>query len=338
MKLHNKYSKEVLLARLQAESFRRRTVSFYRYVNIENPKEFRDQLYLALDSLSCLGRIYVAHEGINAQMNVPEHNIDAFLEYLQSVCELQDMPLKWAIEESKYSFIKLVVRVRPKIVADGLEDGAFDVTNVGKHLSPVEFHELSQKEDVVVVDMRNNYESEVGRFENAICPDAETFREELEDVVETLADKKNKKILLYCTGGIRCEKASAWLKHHGFSDVNQLHGGIIAYVSEIRQKGLESRFIGKNFVFDERLGERVTDHVLGKCYQCGKPCDTHVNCRYDPCHELVIQCSECAEKYGGCCSEECYTNMKSFPWHQKEYRKQLNQLRPVIGEKREKAC
>ncbi|GAO28755.1 oxygen-dependent tRNA uridine(34) hydroxylase TrhO [Geofilum rubicundum] len=236
--------------------------------------------------------------------------------------------MKWALEDDGRSFLKLIVRVRPKIVADGLSDTVFDTTNVGTRLSPMEFHRLSQKEDVLVVDMRNNYESEVGRFVNALCPDAETFREEVEMVVKELADKKNQKILLYCTGGVRCEKASAWLKHHGFKDVNQLHGGVIAYVSEVKQQGLEPRFIGKNFVFDERLGERVTPHILSRCHQCGQPCDTHVNCAYDPCHDLVIQCEACHQKYAGCCSDECFEDLQQHPERHKHQQLHLksNQL------------
>lgn len=313
MTLHNKLSRPELIARLNRETFKRRTLSFYRYVNIAEPEVFRDMLYTALDQLQCNGRIYVAHEGINAQMNVPEQHIERFLSLISTVPELAETPVKWALEDDGRSFLKLIVRVRPKIVADGLVDTVFDTTNVGTRLSPLEFHQLSQQEDVLVVDMRNNYESEVGRFVNAICPDAETFRQEVEMVVEQLAEKKDQKILLYCTGGVRCEKASAWLKHHGFKDVNQLHGGVIAYVSEIKQKGLEPQFIGKNFVFDERLGERVTPHILSQCHQCGAPCDTHVNCAYDPCHDLVIQCDDCRQKYAGCCSDSCHENLQAHP-------------------------
>ncbi|WP_291855793.1 rhodanese-related sulfurtransferase [Marinilabilia sp.] len=305
MLLHNRLGRPQLEARLDSEKFVRRTLSFYRYVNVENPQEFRDQLYLAWDQLQCYGRVYVAPEGINAQMSVPEHQIDAFLKHLESVPELSEMSLKWAVEDDGKSFLKLVIKVRSKIVADGLTETEFDVTNVGQRLSPLEFHELAKKEEVIVVDMRNRYESEIGRFQNAICPDVRTFREEVETVVKQLQDKKDRKVLLYCTGGVRCEKASAWLRHHGFSDVNQLHGGVIAYSHEIKQAGLASQFIGKNFVFDERLGERITNDIISHCHQCGKSCDTHVNCAYDPCHKLVIQCDVCAEKYSGCCCEEC---------------------------------
>jgi len=312
MFLYNRLGREQLLARLQAENFKRKTLSFYRYVEIENPLEFRDMLYFQLYNLGCLGRIYVAQEGINAQMNVPEHNVDALNNFLNSISELQDIPIKWALEENQISFLKLKIKVRPKIVADGLDEKVFDTTNVGNHLSPLQFHELSAHEDVIVVDMRNNYESEVGHFENAVLPDAETFREEVEMVVNELADKKDQKILLYCTGGVRCEKASAWMRHHGFKDVNQLHGGVIAYVQEIRSLGLNSRFIGKNFVFDERLGERVTPDIIAKCHTCGTPCDNHDNCAWDPCHKLFIQCAECKEKMAGCCSSHCLESFLNY--------------------------
>jgi len=305
MQLHNKLSKEEALKKLQTENFKRTTLSFYRYVILEDPQSFRDDLFLEWDKLDCLGRIYIAREGINAQMSVPEHNLEAFIAALNSREELKDMPIKWAVEDDGKSFFKLIIKLRPKIVADGLDDGTFDVTNVGKHLTPMEFHNSLDDPDAVVIDMRNHYESEVGYFENAICPDVDTFREEIKLVVDDFADKKDNKVLLYCTGGVRCEKASAYLKHHGFNDVNQLHGGIIEYARQIKQSGLKSKFIGKNFVFDERLGESIDGQVISKCHQCGASCDTHTNCANDDCHLLFIQCEACREQYKGCCTDEC---------------------------------
>jgi UPF0176 protein len=305
MQLYNKLSKEELIKEMEAEDFTRKTISFYRYVNFEDPKAYRDELFKKWFLLNCKGRIYIAKEGINAQMSVPEHNLDAFFTDMNSRKELADMPIKWAVEDDGKSFYKLTIKVRPKIVADGLDDNTFDTSNVGTHLSPVEFHEELSNPDNVVIDMRNHYESEVGHFENAVCPDVDTFREEIDLVVRDYAKNKDKKFLLYCTGGVRCEKASAYLKHHGFEDVNQLHGGIIAYAQEIKQLGLESKFRGKNFVFDERLGESINNEVIAKCHQCGKACDTHTNCANDDCHLLFIQCDECREHYNGCCTDEC---------------------------------
>lgn len=316
MRLHNIIDSKVLKERLGAEPFQRKTISFYRYFILDNPQEFRDQLYKNWAELNCFGRIYVAREGINAQMSVPEHHFDLFLKTLENYPFFRNMPIKYAIEDDGKSFYKLTIKVRPKLVADGLDDGAFDVTNVGKHLSAVEFHELVGSGEHVVVDMRNHYESEIGRFKGAICPEADTFREEIVMVTDMLADQKDKKILLYCTGGIRCEKASAYLKHHGFSDVNQLHGGILEYTRQIKQLNLESNFVGKNFVFDERMGESVNGEVISHCHQCGKPCDAHVNCANNSCHLLFIQCPECAEKYEGCCSELC-CSVKNAPEEEK---------------------
>jgi UPF0176 protein len=247
----------------------------------------------------------LAREGINAQMSIPEANLEMFRNQLYSDKRFKDVPFKIAVEDNGKSFYKLILKTRNKIVADGLKDDAFDVTNVGTHLSAEEWNEAMQNNNPIVVDMRNFYESEVGRFENAICPEAHSFRQELPMVQEILKGKEDEKILLYCTGGIRCEKASAFLKHHGFKDVNQLHGGIIEYARQVKAKGLESKFKGKNFVFDERMGERITDDVISKCYQCGELCDSHYNCANDACHLLFIQCEDCKEKYEACCSEEC---------------------------------
>lgn len=312
MFLYNRVNKKELKRKLQEEAFKRITVSFYRYVIIENPNEFRDRLFKEWAVFNAFGRIYLAKEGVNAQMSVPESNWDAFVQNLYSYKEFKDVPFKIAIEDDGKSFYKLAIKVREKIVADGLDDGSFDVTNVGKHLTAKEFNEAIENPDSVVVDMRNHYESEIGHFEKAICPDVDTFREELPSVLDALKDKKDKKILLYCTGGIRCEKASAYLKHHGFEDVNQLYGGIIEYARQIKQEGLSSKFRGKNFVFDERLGERISDEVISQCHQCETPCDEHTNCANDDCHLLFIQCPACKEKMQNCCTPECM-NIAALP-------------------------
>ena len=303
--LENRVNKEILKLRLASETFSRKTLSFYRYVSIENPSEFRDELFRKWSDLNCFGRIYVAREGINAQMSVPEPNIEEFLHKLNSIPEFAEVPIKYAIVDNGKSFYKLTIKVRPKIVADGLENDTYDLSKVGKHLSALEFHELAGKPETLVIDMRNHYESEIGRFENAVCPDADTFKDSIQMVIRDFESQKDKMILLYCTGGIRCEKASSFLLHNGFKDVSQLYGGIIEYAQQIKHLGLPSKFIGKNFVFDERLGETVDGQVISHCHQCGKPADTHVNCANDDCHLLFIQCSECASTYSKCCSEKC---------------------------------
>lgn len=305
MILHNKYNKEELRKKLYEENFGRITLSFYRYVVIDELEQFRNELYLQLNKIGVFGRIYIATEGINAQISIPEHHFGDFKKLLQEIEALKDVPLKIAVEDDGKSFYKLIVRIKQKIVADGLNDDTFDVTNVGNHLSAREFNEAMQDPQTIVIDMRNHYESEVGRFENALCPDADTFRDALPKAVEMVKGKEDHKILLYCTGGIRCEKASSFFKHQGFKDVNQLLGGIIDYARQVKEENLDTKFIGKNFVFDDRLGERITGDIISVCHQCGKPSDRHVNCANNDCHLLFIQCEDCAKEFNGCCTPRC---------------------------------
>ncbi|MES2679263.1 MAG: rhodanese-related sulfurtransferase [Bacteroidota bacterium] len=303
--LVNRIDKNVLKQRLKEENLPRKTISFYRYVQIEKPLELRDALYKAWSGWGCFGRVYLAHEGINAQMSVPEHSWDEFITDLKNRLPFKDIPVKHAVDGNGKSFYKLILKVKDKIVADGINDPSFDPSRTGKYLNALEFNKAIEDPDTIVVDMRNHYESEVGRFDKAFCPNADTFREEMPMVVDHLKGKEDKKIIMYCTGGIRCEKASAYLKHKGFDDVHHLQGGIIQYAQEVKEQGIESRFKGVNFVFDERVGERITADVLSECHQCGKPCDTHVNCKNDDCHLLFIQCGECAVTMKGCCTAEC---------------------------------
>jgi UPF0176 protein len=303
--LVNRTDKHVLKERLKEEKLLRKTISFYRYINISNPQELRDALYKQWAQWQCFGRIYIAHEGINAQMSVPEMHWNDFLNDFNEQIYFKEIPIKEAFDGNGKSFYKLIIKVKEKIVADGINDPEFDASKTGTYLNALQFNKAIEDPNTIVVDMRNHYESEVGRFENAFCPDADTFREELPIVVNHLKGKEEKKIIMYCTGGIRCEKASAYLKHKGFNDVHHLRGGIIQYAKETKEQGIESKFKGVNFVFDERVGERITEDVLSRCHQCDLPCDTHVNCKNDDCHLLFIQCSACATKMNGCCTPEC---------------------------------
>jgi UPF0176 protein len=304
-RLINRVNRDLLKKRIKEDKTPRKTLSFYQYFKIENPHTFRNEIFLNFAKLEVLGRIYVAEEGINAQISVPAERFDQLKELIYSCPAMNGIRLNVAIEDDGKSFFKLTVKVRHKIVADGLDDSSFDPSKRGKHLSAEEFNQLTEDPNTIVIDMRNHYESEVGHFENAICPDVETFREALPLVEDMLSDKKDKNIVMYCTGGIRCEKASAYYKHKGFKKVHQLEGGIIEYARQVEKKGLKNKFIGKNFVFDERLGERISDEVIARCHQCGKACDTHINCANDACHILFIQCFECAENYNNCCSNKC---------------------------------
>ncbi|PJA46160.1 hypothetical protein CO174_00775 [Candidatus Uhrbacteria bacterium CG_4_9_14_3_um_filter_50_9] len=300
----NTLSKQELLAKLEAETFERIPVSFYRYVMIDSVEAFRNALYDEWSQLGVLGRVYVAREGINAQVSVPAPQMEAFRVAVDMHRELKDVPFKIGLRQDGVAFWKLVIKAREYILADGLDHGSYDVTNVGSHLSAKEFNEAIEG-GAVVVDMRNNFESDIGHFEGALCPNADTFREELPVVLETLQGKEEEKILLYCTGGIRCEKTSAFLKHHGFKDVNQLHGGIIDYKHQIDAEELSSKYKGLNYVFDGREAEVITEDVLGVCYQCKRSANTTVNCSNQVCHVLFIQCPDCQEHMNGACSEGC---------------------------------
>ncbi len=322
MQLYNTLSAEERAQLIEQAGEKRLTLSFYAYAKIQNPEQFRDDLFLAWNQLDALGRTYVAKEGINAQMSVPASNFEAFRATLEAYDFMKGIRLNVAVEQDDLSFLKLTVKVRNKIVADGLNDETFDVTNKGIHLRAKEFNALLEDPNTVVVDFRNHYESEVGHFVGAITPDVDTFRESLPIIKDQLDEiKEDKNLVMYCTGGIRCEKASAYFKHHGFKNVYQLEGGIIEYTRQVRDEGLESKFIGKNFVFDHRLGERITDDVISSCHQCGKPCDTHVNCANEACHLLFIQCDECAEAMHGCCSNECLEIVQLPEAEQKQLRK-----------------
>jgi len=193
--------------------------------------------------------------------------------------------------------------------------------NRGRYVNAEEFNKLTNDPDTVVIDMRNHYEYEVGHFEKAIEVPSDTFREQLPMAVDMMKEDKDKNIIMYCTGGIRCEKASAYFKHHGYKDVNQLYGGIIQYAREVNAEHLENKFLGKNFVFDERMGERISDEIVSTCHQCGGKCDTHVNCANDDCHLLFIQCESCKATYEGCCTPECKAIINLPEEEQKRLRK-----------------
>ncbi|MDX2246720.1 MAG: rhodanese-related sulfurtransferase [Bacteroidia bacterium] len=321
MALFNKINGQELKQALARSAEKRMTISFYQYAKISDPVDFRNDLYRNWEILRVLGRVYIAKEGINAQISVPEANLENFKAELDKIDFLRGIRLNIAVEDDGKSFFKLKIKVRPKILADGLNDETFDVTDKGVHLSAVQFNEITSQEDTVVIDMRNHYESEVGHFRDAILPDVDTFRDSLPIVENILQDHKDKNIVMYCTGGIRCEKASAWFRHRGFEKVFQLEGGIIKYAHDVEQAGLENKFVGKNFVFDERMGERISDEIVAHCHQCGALCDTHVNCKNVTCNLLFIQCPSCAEKYEGCCSDECRDFTHLSEQQQREFRK-----------------
>ena len=340
--LHNRISNKELKEKLYEENFPRTTISFYQYFTIQDPLAFRDELYKSLNTLQVFGRIYIATEGINAQISVPTHLLEDFTTYLYSIKPLEGLRLNIAVNDNGKSFWVLRIKQRSKIVADGIEDTSFSMENKGNYVNAVQMNELISSPETIVIDMRNHYEYEVGHFVNALEIPSDTFREQLPMAADMMKDKKDKNIIMYCTGGIRCEKASAYMLHHGFKNVFHLEGGIINYANQIKELGLESQFKGKNFVFDDRLGEKITEDIISKCHQCGAPCDTHTNCKNDGCHLLFIQCPSCAETYAGCCTQAC-TGIVHLPEEkqielrkgidkgQQIFNKSKQRLRPRLG-------
>lgn len=318
MQLYNKLSADERAALIAEAGERRITISFYKYAHVGNPHILRNYLFVGFEKLDVLGRIYVAYEGVNAQLSVPASHMEAFKDFVNSIVFLENVRLNVAIEQDDMSFLKLKVKVRHKIVADGLDDGSFDVTDKGIHVDAEQFNTLITDKNSVLVDMRNHYESEIGHFEGAITPDVDTFRDSL-DVIHDMLDehKEEKKLVMYCTGGIRCEKASAYFKHKGFKQVYQLEGGIIEYTRQVKEKNLPNKFKGKNFVFDNRRAERISDEVIARCHQCGAACDEHTNCANEACHLLFIQCKDCAEKMLNCCSDDCM-NIVQLPYEEQK--------------------
>jgi len=329
--LHNRINNAELKAKLMAETELRTTISFYQYFLVQNPKEFRDYLYKNLHILKVFGRIYVAKEGINAQISVPFSHFNVFRDFLYSMDALNGVRLNIAVDDDGKSFWVLKIKIREKIVADGIEDPAFNMHTKGKYVDAAGMNELMQQPDTIVIDMRNHYEYEVGHFEKALEIPSDTFREQLPMAVDMMKGNEDKNIIMYCTGGIRCEKASAYMLHKGFKNVFHLEGGIINYARQVKENQLETKFTGKNFVFDERLGERITEDVIASCHQCGKPCDTHTNCKNEGCHLLFIQCPECAEKYQGCCSDACVETIHMPRERQEQIRKGVDKGQNIFN-------
>jgi len=322
MQLYNTLSKKERAELIKRAGDKRLTLSFYKYHLIKNPEIFRNFLFIELNKIDVLGRIYIANEGINAQLSLPSKFMTEFKKVIDGISFLKNVRLNIAIEHDNEAFLKLKIKLRDKIVADGLKDGEYDLNKNGIHVDADNFNKLLEDKNTITIDMRNHYESEIGHFKGAQLPDVDTFRESLPIIEKKYnSSKEDKNILMYCTGGIRCEKASAYLINKGYKNVYQLNGGIIEYARQVKEHNLENKFLGKNFVFDNRRSERISGDIISNCHQCGDKCDEHVNCNNEACHLLFIQCESCAKKYDGCCSIEC-SEINSLPIEkQKELRR-----------------
>lgn len=282
---------------------------YYKYVRLSDPEAYRDE-HLALCQQLCLrGRIIVAEEGINGTISGDLEATEAYMEAMRADPRTQDMVFKIDPAES-HTFPKLSIKVRPEIVSLGL--GTEDVSPQevsGARLAPDEFKRAMQDEDVIVLDGRNDYESALGRFRGAICPDVKNFRDFPQWIRSNLAGAKDKKLLTYCTGGIRCEKLSAFLIKEGFKDVSQLDGGIVSYGKDESVRG--EGFDGQCYVFDERIAVEVNHveddaKIVSTCLRCGQPSARYVNCGFPPCNDQVFLCEGCEEAHGKFCSDRCH--------------------------------
>lgn len=306
MKLCNLLSNHELKKKLLIEKDLRINISFYKYFKVNNPLFFRNMVYITFNKYNVLGRIYISKEGINAQISIPKkiYNKVVYL-ILKLDNNLYNVNINKSIDNNKPSFFKLIVKVRPKIINDGIDEDLDFNKNKGIYLNVSKVNDLIFNKDFVFIDIRNDYEYEVGHFINSIQIKSLNFRNQISNLIKRIISFKKKKIVLYCTGGIRCEKVSSFLKYNDFKNVYQMKGGIISYIRYIKKKRLPNYFIGKNFVFDNRMIENVSYSIISKCHQCDSISYNYVNCLNKSCHILFIQCFSCQLLFNKFCSINC---------------------------------
>lgn len=283
------------------------TILYYCYSPIADAEEFAAEHLKFCKSLDLVGRIIVADEGLNGTISGTEKSCNAYMAHIHADDRFAKTEFK-IDQVDEPSFIKMHCRYKEEIVYSGLRDKRIIDPNkkTGIYLEPTEFSEMLDRDDVVVLDVRSNYEHNLGKFKNALTLDIENFRD-FPDQIEALAKYKDKKIMTYCTGGIKCEKASALLLHHGFNDVYQLHGGIIKYGKEAGGKDFE----GKCYVFDNRIAvdvNSVNPIITSRCLNCGTLTEKMINCANPECNAHFTQCDACGEELSGCCKTECTTH------------------------------
>lgn len=286
---------------------------YYFYVEITDPDAYRDEHRALCESLELLGRIIVGKEGINGTLSGTVENCQRYMKALRADPLTADIEFKIDPEEG-HVFPKLSVKSRDEIVTLGLGEEDFSPNETtGNYLNPEQWKEAMSDPNAVIIDTRNDYEWKLGKFKNAILPPVESFRDLPQWIKDNREQFEGKKILAYCTGGIRCEKFSGYLVREGFEDVNQLHGGIVTYGKDPVVQGED--YEGQCYVFDERIGVPVNTKnpsVIARCVHCGEPCERYINCsNKHGCNEQHFSCESCDEKSQGCCSEKCQTIINS---------------------------
>ncbi|QJC30354.1 rhodanese-related sulfurtransferase [Enterobacteriaceae endosymbiont of Neohaemonia nigricornis] len=308
MLLYNRISHKKLKKIYISQNNKRIIVSFYKYCHINNPDIIRNNIYILFYSFDVLGRIYIATEGINAQISIPYYFYRIVKLLLGKIYDkFQDLYWNIAIQNNQHAFFLLKVQYKNKILNDGLLNFNFLKFNkTGIYLNAQQTNLMIENNNTVLIDMRNYYEYIVGHFDNAIIfNNTLNFRQQMLMLLDNIKPYKNKNIILYCTGGIRCEKATSWLLFNNIKNVFHIKGGIIKYIKDVYKYKLPLKFKGTNFVFDYRMGEQITEHIISYCYQCKNPYNFYTNCKNDLCHLLFLQCPTCQKKYSNCCSINC---------------------------------
>jgi UPF0176 protein len=294
------------------ENLNYQVLLYYQYVPIEDPESFAAEHLKFCKELELKGRILVAAEGINGTVSGTIEQTEKYMEAMHNDPRFADMVFK-IDEHDGHAFKKMHVRPREEIVSLRLEDDINPLETTGNYLSPKEFFEAMQEEDTVVIDARNDYEYDLGHFRGAIRPEIETFRELPDWIKENKEQFKDKKVLTYCTGGIRCEKFSGWLLEEGFEDVSQLHGGIVSYGKDPEVQG--ELWDGQCYVFDNRISVPINqkEHVVvGVDYFDGQPCERYVNCANPECNQQILCSEENEHKYMRGCTHECRVSPRNL--------------------------
>lgn len=309
--LHNYISKKELKNNILLKNEPRLVLSFYKYFYIKELESFRDEIYKNFFEYKILGRVYISHEGINAQISIPIYIYSMFKKFLyQFNPVLNGLRINKTFHTNNVNaFWLLSVKIKKRIVNDGIKNPLFLFKNVGTYINAEKVNLMLNDKNTIFVDMRNSYEYKIGHFPNALEIKSNTFREQLKNVIKVMQYAKNKNIVMYCTGGIRCEKATSWMIFNGFKNIYHIEGGIIGYVNQAKKKRLPILFKGSNFVFDNRMIEKISEDIISVCKQCNKPSDNYVNCAFNLCHLLFIQCFNCSINFKNCCSFNC---MKSI--------------------------
>lgn len=283
-------------------------ILFYKYIAIEYPKQVMKWQREICQKLGLVGRILISHEGINGTLAGSVENLEEYKKLMSAHELFGEIDFKES-PGGPECFPRLMVKIRPEAVALGIPYDKLTPRQGGQHLTPTETHQLltENPKDLVILDTRNDYEWAIGRFTNAITPDIKNFRDLPKYLDENLDTFKDKQVLMYCTGGIRCERATAYLNEKNIAKkVYQIRGGIHRYVEEYP----DGFFRGKNYVFDGRIAVKINDDVLGSCALCAQPCDDYHNCHNAMCNKHFICCDSCIQKYEKTCSEHCKTLIK----------------------------